>query len=101
MKDGEDKQALHQYKRKATFYRRLCYCSLALCVGLAIWLNYAIIQWKQQEASAIRMGDLYNITNQDKEHYIQQWVNAVIERNNYQWLYEHCQNNNVTFSQYP
>ena len=92
MKEAGNKYTLHQCERKATIYRRLFYCSLALCIGLAIYLNYAIIQWKQQEISTIRMSELYNITQQDKEHYIQQWINTVVERNEYQDLYHDCQN---------
>ena len=93
-----DNKELSRCEKKATRYRHYRNCFIFLCLVLIALCAYTITQWQQQGFIAAEMEMLYNVTKQDKEHYIQQWINTVIERNNYQQLYERCQSNNVTLS---
>ena len=80
------------WEKKAIRYRYFRNWFLALCIFWAALCVYAIIQWQQEEAARIEIEELYNLAEQDKNHYLQQWVDMIVERNQYYDLYEDCQN---------
>ena len=91
MNDEEMKQS---YEKKVADYRHLRNWLLAFCVVLAVLCFYVIIQWQQEKVVGVTIGRLYDLSEQTKDHYQQQWVNTLIERNEYQDLYEDCHNSN-------
>jgi len=91
MNDEEMKQTLI---KKIADYRHLRNWLLVFCVILGILCFYAITQWQQAKVVSVTIERLYNLSEQDKDHYVQQWVGTLIERNKYQDLYEDCQNSN-------
>ena len=84
MNDEEMKQALI---KKVAESRHLRNWLLAFCVVLAMLCFYVIIQWQQEKVVRVTSERLCN-------HYQQQWVDTLIERNDYQDLYEDCHNSN-------
>ena len=84
MNDEEMKQALI---KKVADYRHLRNWLLAFCIVLGMLCFYAIMQWQQEKVVRVTSERLCN-------HYQQQWVDTLIERNEYQDLYEDCHNSN-------
>ena len=91
MNDEEMKQS---YEKKVADYRHLRNWLLVFCVVLAMLCFYVIIQWQQEKVVGVTIERLYNLSEETKDHYVQQWVDTLIERNEYQDLYEDCQNSN-------
>ena len=82
MNDEEIKQS---YEKKVADYRHLRNWLLVFCVVLAMLCFYVIIQWQQEKVVRVTSERLCN-------HYQQQWVDTLFERNDYQDLYEDCLN---------
>ena len=82
MNDEEMKQALIKKVAESRHLRNLL---LVFCVVLAMLCFYAITQWQQEKVVRVTSERLCN-------HYQQQWVDTLFERNDYQDLYEDCQN---------
>ena len=89
MNDEEIKQSL---LKQVADYRHLRNWLLVFCVVLAMLCSYTIIQWQQEKVVGVTIERLYDLSEQTKDHYQQQWVDTLIERNEYQDLYEDCLN---------
>ena len=84
MNDEEMKQS---YEKKVAESRHLRNWLLVFCIVLAAFCAYAITQWQQEKVVRVTFERLCN-------HYQQQWVDTLFERNDYQDLYEDCHNSN-------
>ena len=71
--------------RKVAKYRRFCIGFFVVGIVLLAVTFYNIFQYHHEIVTRMEMEYLYT-------HYYQQWVNTVIERNEYQTLYEDCRN---------
>ena len=91
MNDEEIKQSL---LKQVADYRHLRNWLLVFCLVLAAFCGYAITQWQQEKVVGVTIERLYDLSEQTKDHYQQQWVDTLIERNEYQDLYEDCKNSN-------
>lgn len=83
---------LSRCKKKAARYRYFRNWFLFLCIFWVALCVYAIIQWQQEIVARVEIEILYDISEQDKNHYQQQWIDTLSERNEYYQLYEDCQN---------
>jgi len=87
-------EELYRCEKKATRYRHFRNWFIFLCIFWVALCVYAIIQWQQEIVARVEIEILYEISEQDKNHYQQQWVDTIWERDEYRILYEDCQSNN-------
>jgi hypothetical protein len=91
-------EELSRCEKKAAKYRRFRNWFLFLCIFWAVLCIYAITKWQQEIVARVEIETLYEISEQDKNHYQQQWIDTLIERNEYYWLYENCQNESELYA---
>jgi len=85
-------EELSRCEKKAARCRYFRNWFLFLCIFWVVLFVCAIIQWQQEIVARVEIEMLYEISEQDKNHYKQKWFDTICERDGYRILYEDCQN---------